>query len=157
MEYIESAGEKQHGCIFCVKPGENDDRKNLIAFRGKTAFVILNRYPYNNGHVMVVPYQHTAELSALDVAEQTELFRLLSVSQTVIRRLMKPDGFNVGMNLGRVAGAGVDDHLHFHLVPRWNGDTNFMPVTGCTKVMSEGLEITWKKMTDAFSVLKNIQ
>jgi ATP adenylyltransferase len=156
MEYIENA-QKPSGCIFCLKPDENDDKKKLIVFRGTTAFVLLNRYPYNNGHLMVVPFKHTAELSDLNGAEQAELVRLLSLSQGVTRRLMKPDGFNVGMNLGRVAGAGVQDHLHFHLVPRWNGDTNFMPITGCAKVVSEGLDSTWQKMHHAFSDIQSVQ
>jgi ATP adenylyltransferase len=149
IEYIENA-EKPGGCIFCVKTAATDDRGNLIAYRGRSAFVILNRYPYNNGHLMVVPFRHTADLSALDGAEKQELFDLLIASQRALSDVMQPQGFNIGMNLGRTAGAGIADHLHFHVVPRWNGDTNFMPVLGHTKVISEALEMTWSKLVDVF-------
>jgi ATP adenylyltransferase len=149
IEYIENA-ETPAGCIFCTKPSESDDRGNLITHRGRSAFVIMNRYPYNNGHLMVVPFRHTADLSDLEDSEKRELFDLLIVSQRVLADVMRPQGFNIGMNLGRTAGAGVADHLHFHIVPRWNGDTNFMPVLGHTKVVSEGLEQTWLKLTLAF-------
>jgi ATP adenylyltransferase len=149
IEYIENA-EKPAGCIFCVKPSEADDRGNLITHRGKSAFVIMNRYPYNNGHLMVVPFRHTADLSGLEDEEKLELFDLLIASQRVLSDVMHPQGFNIGMNLGRPAGAGIADHLHFHVVPRWNGDTNFMPVLGHTKVISEGLDQTWLKLVEAF-------
>jgi ATP adenylyltransferase len=154
IEYIESA-DKTPGCIFCVKPSENDDCKNLIPFRGKRAFVIMNRYPYNNGHLMVVPFRHTADLSELEDAEKLELFDLLIASQRVLADVMRPQGFNIGMNLGRPAGAGIADHLHFHVVPRWNGDTNFMPVLGHTKVVSEGLEQTCDKLTREFERIQS--
>ena len=149
MEYIENA-QKQGGCIFCVTVGEKDDRKNLIVHRSQKAFVILNRYPYNNGHIMVVPYAHIAELSGLSEGERSDLMHLLARSQKILKKALRPHGFNIGMNLGRIAGAGVEDHLHFHLVPRWNGDTNFMPVTGCAKVVSESLDRTWEHLRDAF-------
>jgi ATP adenylyltransferase len=155
IEYIENAdrlsGGNPPGCIFCVKPRETEDRANLIVRRGRTAFVIMNRYPYNNGHLMVVPGRHTADLSALGTEEKIELFDLLTASQRVLSEVMKPQGFNIGMNLGRPAGAGIEDHLHFHIVPRWNGDTNFMPVLGHVKVVSEGLEQTWCKLVEAFN------
>jgi len=150
IEYIENA-EKPAGCIFCVKPSQSDDRGNLITHRGKSAFVIMNRYPYNNGHLMVVPFRHTADLSVLEDSEKLELFDLLIDSQRVLTRVMNPQGFNIGMNAGRTAGAGIADHLHFHIVPRWNGDTNFMPVLGHTKVVSEGLDQTWSKLVEAFN------
>ncbi len=110
----------------------------------------MNRYPYNNGHLMVVPYQHTSEISSLSSEEKIELFNLLEISLNVLKKVMKPQGFNIGMNLGRLAGAGIADHLHFHIVPRWGGDTNFMPVVAHTKVISEGLEQTWEKLKREF-------
>jgi ATP adenylyltransferase len=149
MEYIESA-EKPDGCIFCAKPDETRDRGNLIVHRGVLTFVIMNRFPYNNGHLMVVPFRHTADLSDLDRRERDELFDLLIESRRILTDLMRPHGFNIGMNLGRTAGAGVEHHLHFHIVPRWNGDTNFMPVVGHTKVVSEALDATWTKLAEAF-------
>ncbi len=149
MEYIRNT-EKSLDCIFCVKPSEDVDRKNLIVHRGSDAFVIMNRYPYNSGHLMIVPYRHTAELSTLTGSECAELFQLLARSEQVLKTVLKPHGFNIGMNLGRIAGAGVEDHLHFHIVPRWNGDTNFMPLLGHAKVVSEGLEHTWERLVKAF-------
>ncbi|MBN2030063.1 HIT domain-containing protein [bacterium] len=149
MEYIENADEYD-GCIFCEKPKEDRDEENLIVYRGKTAFVMMNRYPYNNGHLMVVPYQHTDELNALSREQKIELFDLLILSKEKLIKVMKPQGFNIGMNIGRIAGAGIVDHLHFHIVPRWSGDTNFMPIVGHTKVVSEGLVETLKKLRKAF-------
>ncbi|MBN2202032.1 HIT domain-containing protein [bacterium] len=152
MEYIESVN-RPAGCVFCRAWGEEDDRASLIVQRGESAFVILNRYPYNNGHLMVVPVRHTADLGGLDDREKVELFDLLEASRKALEEAMHPQGYNLGMNLGRTAGAGIADHLHFHLVPRWNGDTNFMPVLGHTKVVSEGLEQTREKLTRAFKRL----
>jgi len=149
MEYILS--EKTRGCIFCEKPKSNDDRRNLILHRGKKGFVILNLFPYNNGHLMVVPFRHVATLEDLDEAERCELMHLMAKSLRVLKRAMSPHGFNVGANLGAVAGAGVADHVHFHVVPRWEGDTNFMPVVGHTKVIHEALERTWEKLVPLFA------
>jgi len=148
IEYIKQP--KEQGCIFCLKPAENQDQKNLIIYRGKTSFIIMNFYPYNNGHLMVVPYRHIADLSDLDPDERLELMSLLALSKEALKITMSPHGFNIGMNLGEVAGAGVKDHLHFHIVPRWNGDTNFMPILGHTKVVSEGLNETREKLEKAF-------
>lgn len=148
IEYIKQS--KDQGCIFCLKPAENQDQKNLIIYRGKTSFIIMNFYPYNNGHLMVVPYRHIADLSDLDLDERSELMSLLALSKEALKITMSPHGFNIGMNLGEVAGAGVKDHLHFHIVPRWNGDTNFMPIFGHTKVVSEGLNETREKLEKAF-------
>lgn len=153
IQYIENC-DKPEGCIFCDKPAEDRDRENLIVHRGDTVFVIMNRYPYNNGHLMIVPYRHTCDLASLSRAEQTESFDLLAVSKAVLHEVMHPHGFNVGMNLGRVAGAGIADHLHYHLVPRWDGDTNFMPILGHAKVVSEGLDQTWEKLVRGFESLK---
>ena len=149
IEYIKS-DDNPSGCIFCDKPAEQEDRTNLILFRGKTSFVIMNKYPYNNGHLMIVPYTHTSCLGDLSAEERLELIDLAESSREIIQSQMNPHGFNIGMNLGRAAGAGIDDHLHFHLVPRWNGDTNFMPVTGGTKVISESLQDTWDNLHSLF-------
>lgn len=148
IEYI--LQKKEDECIFCNKPQQNDDQKNLILSRGEYCYVIMNYYPYNNGHVMVVPYQHTSKMTDLSKEESTEMMALLSRCISVLEEEMMPNGFNIGMNLGEVAGAGVKDHLHFHIVPRWNGDMNFMPVTGHTKVVPEALEETWKKLKRRF-------
>ncbi|MBN2009393.1 HIT domain-containing protein [candidate division KSB1 bacterium] len=152
IEYI--LQPKAEGCIFCTKPDENNDRQNLIVHRGRLCFVIMNYYPYNNGHLMVIPYRHVADLAELTVDEQAELMNLVTASTKALRKAMKPDGFNVGLNLGQVAGAGVKDHLHFHIVPRWNGDTNFMPVTGHTKVISQALEETHDMLVKEFELIQ---
>ena len=144
IEYI--LQKKEDECIFCNKPQQNDDQKNLILSRGEYCYVIMNYYPYNNGHVMVVPYQHTSKMTDLSKEESTEMMALLSRCISVLEEEMMPNGFNIGMNLGEVAGAGVKDHI----VPRWNGDMNFMPVTGHTKVVPEALEETWKKLKRRF-------
>ncbi|HDQ45055.1 MAG TPA: HIT domain-containing protein [bacterium] len=149
ISYIENC-DRTTGCIFCEKPGEDKDRENLIVVRGETAFVIMNRYPYNNGHLMIVPYRHTSDPDSFSEMEKSECFDLLTASQQVLEQVMHPHGYNIGMNIGRVAGAGIADHLHYHLVPRWDGDTNFMPILGHAKVVSEGLEQTWEKLHKAF-------
>ncbi len=151
IEYIKQP--KPSGCIFCTKPAEHQDLQNFIVYRGKAAFAIMNYYPYNNGHLMVVPFRHIAELTDLTSEEKLELMDLLALSQQALIETMSPHGFNIGMNLGQVAGAGVKDHLHFHIVPRWNGDTNYMPICGHTKVVSEGLAETWHSLKSAFDRL----
>jgi ATP adenylyltransferase len=145
MRYIEGTHEDK-GCIFCVKPKEDKDRDNLILFRGKYSFVMMNLFPYNNGHLMVAPYRHTGDLTVLEDNEILEIMKLSSKMIKVIRKIMKPDGFNTGFNLGRAAGAGIADHIHFHIVPRWIGDTNFMPVLGEVKVISEHIFDTYDKI-----------
>ena len=152
MEYI--LQEKQSGCIFCDKPKQDSDKENLILYRGKSCFVIMNYYPYNNGHLMVVPYQHTSNLMDLSRDEQMEIMSVLAQSTEILTKAIRAQGINIGMNLGTVAGAGIDDHLHFHLVPRWNGDTNFMPITGHTKVLSQGLYESWELLLEYFENLK---
>ena len=149
IEYIADAS-KNEGCVFCERFADSEDTQNLIVHRGRTGFVIMNKYPYNNGHLLIVPYLHTAEMADLDGDDRLELFHLLEVSQEVLSEVMHPQGFNIGMNLGRLAGAGIVEHLHFHLVPRWGGDTNFMPIVGHTKVISEALEKTCEKLQQAF-------
>jgi ATP adenylyltransferase len=150
MEFI--AGEKPAGCIFCDFPAAPaaDDRKNLIVHRGQHAFVILNRYPYNSGHLMVVPRRHGADLDGLPAAEWAELQELLRRAAAVLRTTYRPEGLNLGMNLGRAGGAGIADHLHWHLVPRWTGDNNFMPVLADIRVMVDHLDTTWEKISAGF-------
>ena len=125
----------------------------FLLYRGKKSFIILNKFPYNNGHVMVVPNQHTGDLYNLNQDEQLDLFALITLSTKVLTKVMKPHGFNIGMNLGLVAGAGIEDHVHFHIVPRWNGDTNFMPVISNTKVISEALEKSYAKLNKAIQMI----
>lgn len=150
MAYITGEAQKKaKGCILCIKPKQKQDDRNLIVLRGKEAFVIMNLFPYNNGHLMVAPYRHIGDLSKLRDSELLEMMNLARRCQKAIAATMRPDGFNLGFNLGRTAGAGIADHLHLHLVPRWNGDTNFMPVLAGTKVISEGLGQTCHKIKDA--------
>jgi ATP adenylyltransferase len=148
MDYI--LEEKQKGCIFCKKPMERKDKVNLILHQSRYAFVMMNKFPYNNGHVMVVPKRHCPDLEQLDDKTLQDLLFLLRASTRILRKILRPDGFNIGMNIGKVGGAGVDDHIHFHIVPRWNGDTNFMPVLGETKIIPEYLGETYQKLHAAF-------
>jgi ATP adenylyltransferase len=140
--------ESGSGCVFCdrVRLPPSHDRASLILHRAERNFVILNLYPYNSGHLMVVPYEHTADLTALDTATRDEMIALAQRMVVIIRDEYSPQGFNLGMNLGHVAGAGIADHLHMHVVPRWAGDTNFMPVVGQTKVLPELLETTYDRL-----------
>jgi ATP adenylyltransferase len=136
-EYIR--GKKPGGCIFCKDSLRSDD---FILFEGKTSFVMMNRYPYSCGHLLIIPFRHLGQFYELNSDEKLEIFNLADLSVRILKETMKPDGFNLGMNLGKVAGAGVDDHIHAHIVPRWNGDTNFMTVVGETRVISEDLAQT---------------
>jgi ATP adenylyltransferase len=146
MEYIDSAREGEGSCIFCELPAEGDDEKNYILTRGEKAFVILNKFPYNSGHLMIAPFRHVGEVEQLEDEEALDLDHLLQKSLKALKEAMSPDGFNIGMNLGRVAGAGVPDHVHWHVVPRWSGDTNFMPVVGETKVLPELLHESYRRL-----------
>ncbi len=148
MPYI--LGEKDVDCILCTKPKEKKDKANFILFRGPLGFVMMNLYPYNNGHLMVSPYQHTSSLEELDEPTLTYLMFLMKKSVVALKKSSKPDGINVGLNLGRAAGAGIDQHLHFHIVPRWNGDTNFMTITSRTRVVPESLENTYRRLKPYF-------
>ncbi|MGI8586770.1 MAG: HIT family protein [Chloroflexia bacterium] len=150
MAYIGGGGGGD-GCIFCTIPeqGSEHDRENLLLLRGEHAFVILNRYPYNSGHLMIVPYRHLRDVTLLTPAESAEIMALLQRMVSALTAVYRPEGFNTGMNLGSAAGAGIADHLHMHIVPRWAGDTNFMPVVGQTKVLPESLEQTWERITSA--------
>jgi ATP adenylyltransferase len=151
MEFI--AAEKPKGCIFCDFPAapEADDRKNLIVRRGAHSFTILNRYPYNSGHLMVVPRRHGADLAALPPAEWAELQDELRLAAAVLQATYRPEGINLGMNLGRAGGAGIADHLHWHLVPRWIGDNNFMPVLADVRVMVDHLDTTFEKVRAGYA------
>lgn len=130
-----------------------DDVSNLVIDKGKYTFTILNLYPYNNGHLMVVPYRHTNNFSSITGEESAEVFQKLQLAEKALKDVMNPEGFNMGANLGKVSGAGIDEHIHFHLVPRWNGDTNFMPVLGEVKVISQDLLMTKKNLRNAYTKL----
>ncbi len=144
MEYIQRGPAS--GCILCQKPQESNDEANFILYRGKHNFIILNAFPYNPGHLMVAPYRHIANFQDLRTEEATDLFTIIKKGLELLRKVMEPMGFNVGLNLGRVAGAGIAEHIHTHIVPRWQGDTNFMPVLSDTKVLSEALTSTYRKL-----------
>jgi ATP adenylyltransferase len=147
MEYIGSAREGQdQGCLFCEKPKEGDDEKTLIVARSEKSFALLNRYPYNSGHLMVAPFRHVGELEEVEDDESLDMQRLLQRCIKALKEAMQPDGFNIGMNLGVVAGAGIPDHLHWHVVPRWTGDTNFMPTISGSKVLPELLRASYDKI-----------
>lgn len=150
MEYI--TGEQRPGCLFCrVLDNPEDKDSELVVWRPPGALVMLNRFPYNPGHVMVAPAAHVGELEDLDDAQTADLMRTLKRAITVLRASLKPEGFNLGANTGRAAGAGIADHVHLHVVPRWNGDTNFMPVLADVKVVNEHLLTTAAKLREAFS------
>ena len=141
MDYIRS--DKSDGCFICDAAVRENDRDNLLAYRGETCCVVINRYPYNSGHVMVAPYRHVAALRDMTDEERLEIMHLTSQSVQALHSIMCPDGFNVGINLGEAAGAGLKDHVHQHVVPRWVGDTNFMPVMADVKVVPQALEELW--------------
>lgn len=147
LQYV--TGAKSDRCPFCDAPSLPDD-ESLIVHRGTSAYVILNRYPYNNGHVLVVPSRHHATLVGLSAEELLDLAQLTQMSEAALRLAYEPQGINVGINLGRTAGAGIADHLHVHLVPRWGGDTNFMTVVGETRVLPEAMAETARRVRSAF-------
>ncbi len=147
-EYIKKVDEERE-CFLC-RALKVDEREGLVLLKGKRAFVILNKYPYNNGHVMVAPKKHLSDYLLLDQESVLEIHKLTQISLKVLKEVYSPHGFNLGYNLGRVAGAGLETHLHLHIVPRWNGDTNFMPVLSKTKVISFSLEKTYKDLKEAF-------
>ena len=145
MTYITGIEKKDEGCIFCSYPKQDraNDCGNLVLYRGERCFVMMNLYPYNNGHLMIIPYLHTSDILGVDAETAAELWALVCRCKEALSAVMHPEGFNIGMNLGRTAGAGIDQHIHMHIVPRWNGDTNFMPVVGETKVMSQALSAAY--------------
>ena len=151
LEYVKDAAkDSEQECIFCTKPAEDDDAANLIVHRGERCFVILNLFPYTNGHLMIAPYEHVAYLPDVD---RDSLAELMSLAQRAMRALDEryaPHGYNLGFNQGRVAGAGVEHHIHLHVVPRWGGDTNFMPVLADTRVLPQALEQSYETLRGAF-------
>jgi ATP adenylyltransferase len=153
MSYIENH-EKENGCVFCNAQSQADSAENLIAYRGKLAYVILNRYPYTSGHVMVIPFAHVPNLEELDSETRAEMMELSARCMTILREIYKPHGFNMGANIGEAAGAGVLGHVHIHIVPRWAGDTNFMSAVGGTRVLPESLEDTYRRVKNGFEGLK---
>ena len=151
MDYIRTP--KEDGCVFCKKHQSTKDRENLLLFRGEESFVLMNLYPYSNGHLMISPYKHTSNTNDISSIGNQEIMFLTNKSMEIIKNIMGADGFNIGANLGKAAGAGIEEHLHFHIVPRWIGDTNFMPVVGNTKVIVEGLQETWDSMKPQFDLI----
>jgi ATP adenylyltransferase len=154
MAYIQRDSTRDdEGCFLCVKPRQQDDAANLIVARGASCFVVMNLFPYNNGHLMVAPYAHVPTIEDLDTATLTEMMTLTQRCLAALRAAMRPDGFNMGINQGKVAGAGVEEHAHFHIVPRWSGDTNFMPVLADVKVMPDLLQNTYQQIRAALDPL----
>ena len=156
--YLTSAPTPE-GCVFChiaqsspdEEPSEETDQANLVVFRGLHNFVVLNKFPYTSGHVMVVPYAHAAELSAISDEAATEMMALARLTEAHLRSTYRPDGLNLGMNIGESAGAGIAAHIHLHVLPRWRGDANFMTTIGETRVLPEDLSVTWQRLRQAFS------
>lgn len=153
MAYVSAENDHEFEgprCVFCDLPAQGDDERALILARGRHCFVIMNAYPYATGHLMVVPYAHLDRLTDLTTDATIEMMDLARTAQTVLAESMGPHGFNLGMNQGSAAGAGIEDHLHLHLVPRWSGDTNFMPVTGDVRVMPQSLDETYAMLKPGF-------
>jgi ATP adenylyltransferase len=147
--YIEGY-EKEEGCVFCNALKKTDSPKNLIVHRGQRAFVIVNLYPYTNGHIMVAPFEHQASLELLDAETRAEMMELVSQAIVILKKIYHPQAFNIGANIGKAAGAGVPDHVHMHIVPRWTGDSNFMSVIGETRVLPETIEETYQRIKDGW-------
>lgn len=151
MEYI--LEDKHPGCFLCDIVHGSDDRRNLVLLRGEHCLLVMNRYPYNNGHLMAAPYRHVDSLEAMSEAELLDMLRLASTGCTALRRAVHAGGFNVGFNLGAAAGAGLKDHVHAHIVPRWEGDTNFMPVISDVKVIPQSLDESWRNISEVMGTL----
>lgn len=153
MSYIsETIKQNQtEGCVFCRMIEAEDDERNLILLRGETCFIVMNLYPYNSGHLMVIPLRHVGDFGQLTEKEHLELGRMLDLARRALGECFTPHGFNIGMNIGRAAGAGILDHLHYHIVPRWNGDANFMSAVGETKVLSEALPDSYRRLRASLS------
>jgi len=154
MKYIEVAQQPDGDCFLCQLPRGDNDEANFILYRGRLNFVILNSFPYNPGHLMVAPYRQAASLEELTGEELKEHFEMVRLCTKILKKAFKAEGFNIGINMGRVAGAGVADHIHTHIVPRWWGDANFMPVIGETKVVNEALSETYAKLKPHFKEVK---
>ncbi len=156
-QYIDTIKERNpaSACFLCDAVEQSPlDMNNFLIYKGETTFTIMNLYPYNNGHLMVVPNRHLSNFAELSKEENMEIMEALQKAQLALTDVLKPEGFNIGANLGKVSGAGVDDHIHFHIVPRWNGDTNFMPILGEVKIISQDLLVTKEKLLKAYSKLK---
>jgi ATP adenylyltransferase len=149
LEYVKDAA-KNDECIFCAKPAEGDDEATFVVHRSERCFVILNTFPYTNGHLMVAPFEHVAAFQDLDADSVAEMMALVQRSMRILDDVYDPQGYNLGVNQGRVAGAGVEGHIHLHVVPRWGGDTNFMPVIGDTRVMPQSLEDSYAALRSGF-------
>jgi len=145
MKYIQN-NQKEEGCVFCQVQEMPDNEENLIVFRDEFSFVIMNRYPYTSGHILVIPYIHENNLEVLDATTRAEMMELVTKTMTVLRGIYRPQGFNFGANIGEAAGAGIAPHIHLHIVPRWLGDTNFMSSLGETRVLPEALEETYRRV-----------
>jgi ATP adenylyltransferase len=150
LRYVKDAGSEDEECIFCAKPRSGDDRQALIVHRGERCFVMLNLFPYTNGHLMVAPYDHVGRLQEIEAEASTEMIALAQRGLTILERVYGPEGFNLGINQGRAAGAGVEGHIHLHAVPRWAGDTNYMPVIADTRVMPQSLEESYDALKEGF-------
>ena len=150
MKYVTSEKEK-NGCVLCSVLDMDDGPENLIVYRGERAYVIINRYPYTSGHVMIVPYAHESMLDRLDAETRAEMMELTSMGAKIIEQLYRPQGFNIGINLGEAGGAGIEAHIHIHIVPRWLSDTNFMTAVADTRVVPEALDVSWQRLQDAWS------
>ena len=153
VEYIKAI--KEEGCIFCNKSNSSNDRESLILYRGNLCIVIINLYPYNNGHLMVIPYKHESDTSKIDMETKLEILTLADKSIEILTEQMNPNGFNFGANIGEAGGAGIVDHLHYHLVPRWNGDTNFMPIIGETKIVVQSLKEIYDNLRPEFDKIND--
>ena len=156
IKYLIQSAHKQKGCLFCRLHKQRRDKTNYIFLRKKHTFAILNTYPYNNGHSLILPYRHVKELGQLPKKEREELFDLLQEVQCLLDRVMKPAGYNIGINYGKVAGAGYPGHVHVHIVPRWNGDVNFMPVVNDTKVVSQSLKALYNQLIQFAKARKHL-
>ncbi len=155
-KYIQSfkpGSEKEEGCLFCRIDKEKRDRENYVLHRGKTCYTVMNLYPYNSGHLMIVPYAHAASLDELSEETRLDCINAINLGCKILGKALYPHGLNIGGNIGRVAGAGIEDHVHFHVVPRWNGDTNFMPVINEVKIISEFMDETYEKLKNALKDL----
>jgi ATP adenylyltransferase len=149
--YITKITDRPKSCVFCRILADKKDKRHLIFIRKPYAYAVLNLYPYSNGHCLIVPNRHVGDISKMPMAEYTAMMELLRECKDLLQAALKPQGFNVGINLGRLAGAGIPGHVHVHLVPRWKGDHNFMPVTAGTKVISQSLSVIYKKLNDAYT------
>ncbi len=146
-------GRREKGCVFCTRAKRKTDDADFILYRGKRNYIILNLYPYNSGHIMIVPYRHINTLAGLTPAERAEMIELSAESEVILKQLLKPQGINMGFNLGAAAGAGIRDHIHFHILPRWIGDTNFFPAIGDTRVNSVDLQLTYDTLLQGYQKL----